>query len=234
MKMITACSWSAPPDVSTIIMPVWKNYRHRGITFSRQKETQLLQKVLYSCFLMICVCKPSRNGTLIFSKITGCNYEENFTTREFATLEGKRFLVLTCKPVITHMCLFDTRASVPTSCIERFSRAPAVLSTGEGGRDVLCSAACWLIMGRELLLGWPGRVLEPVGLAQGGLATDPGGDGMKSGTSQNTSPGFGAFLTFPPPKPACLYVYETKSKNRKCAKDATGFYILQNMDAIYV
>ena len=66
-----------------------------------------------------------------------------------------------------------------------------------------CSAACWLIMGRELQLGWPGRVLEPVGLAQGGLATDPGGDGMKSGTSQNTSPGFGAFLTFPPPMAAC-------------------------------
>ncbi|TNN74631.1 hypothetical protein EYF80_015178 [Liparis tanakae] len=39
-------------------------------------------------------------------------------------------------------------------------------------------------MGRELQLGWPGRVLEPVGLAQGGLATDPGGDGMKSGTKQ--------------------------------------------------
>ena len=71
-----------------------------------------------------------------------------------------------------------------------------------------CSAACWLIMGRELLLGWPGRVLEPVGLAQGGLATDPGGDGMKSGTSQNTSPGFGAFLAFPPPMAArsCVYV----------------------------
>lgn len=62
-------------------------------------------------------------------------------------------------------------------------------------------------MGRELLLGWPGRVLEPVGLAQGGLATDPGGDGMKSGTSQNTSPGFGAFLTFPPPMAACTCVY---------------------------
>ncbi|CAB1450664.1 unnamed protein product [Pleuronectes platessa] len=59
-------------------------------------------------------------------------------------------------------------------------------------------------MGRELQLGWPGRVLEPVGLAQGGLATDPGGDGMKSGTSQNTSPGFGAFLAFPPPMAACL------------------------------
>lgn len=70
-----------------------------------------------------------------------------------------------------------------------------------------CSAACWLIMGRELLLGWPGRVLEPVGLAQGGLATDPGGDGMKSGTSQNTSPGFGAFLAFPPPMAACPCVY---------------------------
>lgn len=112
-----------------------------------------------------------------------------------------------------------------------FSRAPAVLSNGEGGRDVLCSVACWLIMGRELLLGWPGRVLEPVGLAQGGLATDPGGDGMKSGTSQNTSPGFGAFLTFPPPEPACLCAYETESKNRKCAKDATGFYILDDMDA---
>lgn len=72
--------------------------------------------------------------------------------------------------------------------------------------DVHCSAACWLIMGRELQLGWPGRVLEPVGLAQGGLATDPGGDGMKSGTSQNTSPGFGAFLAFPPPMAACLCV----------------------------
>lgn len=45
--------------------------------------------------------------------------------------------------------------------------------SGEGGRDVSCSTACCLIMGRELLLGWPGRVLEPVGLAQGGLATDP-------------------------------------------------------------
>lgn len=85
---------------------------------------------------------------------------------------------------------------------------------------MLCSAACWLIMGRELLLGWPGRVLEPVGLAQGGLATDPGGDGIKSGTSQNTSPGFGAFLAFPPPEPACLYVYETQSKKRKRRKDA--------------
>lgn len=62
-------------------------------------------------------------------------------------------------------------------------------------------------MGRELQLGWPGRVLEPVGLAQGGLATDPGGDGMKSGTSQNTSPGFGAFLAFPPPMAACPCVY---------------------------
>lgn len=70
-----------------------------------------------------------------------------------------------------------------------------------------CSAACWLIMGRELQFGWPGRVLEPVGLAQGGLATDPGGDGMKSGTSQNTSPGFGAFLAFPPPMAACLCMY---------------------------
>lgn len=76
-----------------------------------------------------------------------------------------------------------------------------------GGGVVHCSAACWLIMGRELQLGWPGRVLEPVGLAQGGLATDPGGDGMKSGTSQNTSPGFGAFLAFPPPMAACLCVY---------------------------
>ena len=80
---------------------------------------------------------------------------------------------------------------------------------------MLCSAACWLIMGRELLLGWPGRVLEPVGLAQGGLATDPGGDGMKSGTSQNTSPGFGAFFAFPPSMAACLYAYETESKERK-------------------
>lgn len=81
-----------------------------------------------------------------------------------------------------------------------------------------CSEACWLIMGRELQLGWPGRVLEPVGLAQGGLATDPGGDGMKSGTSQNTSPGFGAFFTFPPPMAACLCEYE--SKKGVCVKDA--------------
>lgn len=85
-----------------------------------------------------------------------------------------------------------------------------------GGGDMLCSAACWLIMGRELLLGWPGRVLEPVGLAQGGLATDPGGDGMKSGTSQNTSPGFGAFLAFPPPMaaclPVCVDVYKTRAR----------------------
>lgn len=85
-----------------------------------------------------------------------------------------------------------------------FQEAP-VLVWGEWGEgwDVSCSAACWLIMGRELLLGWPGRALEPVGLAQGGLATDPGGDGIKSGTSQNTSPGFGAFLAFPPPMVAC-------------------------------
>lgn len=68
------------------------------------------------------------------------------------------------------------------------------------------NAACCLIMGRELQLGWPGRVLEPVGLAQGGLATDPGGDGMKSGTSQNTSLGFGAFLAFPPPMAAGLWM----------------------------
>jgi len=96
---------------------------------------------------------------------------------------------------------------------------------------VLCSAACWLIMGRELLLGWLGRVLEPVGLAQGGLATDPGGDGMKSGTSQNTSPGFGAFFTFPPPMAACLYVYETKCKERKCVKDAMCVHVRKDMNS---
>ncbi|TWW81466.1 hypothetical protein D4764_01G0012810 [Takifugu flavidus] len=45
-------------------------------------------------------------------------------------------------------------------------------------------------MGRELLLGWPGRVLEPVGLAQGGLATDPVG-------SLEVSQGGGG-TTFPP------------------------------------
>lgn len=78
-----------------------------------------------------------------------------------------------------------------------------------------CSAACWLIMGRELQLGWPGRVLEPVGLAQGGLATDPGGDGMKSGTSQNTSPGFGAFLAFPPPMAACPCAYAWMCMGRR-------------------
>lgn len=63
-----------------------------------------------------------------------------------------------------------------------------------------------------------------MGLAQGGLATDPGGDGMKSGTSQNTSPGFGAFLAFPPPMAAaCLKasgVYMQKeSTRRKRVKD---------------
>ena len=94
-----------------------------------------------------------------------------------------------------------------------------------------CSAACWLIMGRELQLGWPGRVLEPVGLAQGGLATDPGGDGMKSGTSQNTSPGFGAFLAFPPPMAACLCVYvcKTESKRKKCVKDAMCVHVHKGM-----
>ncbi|KAI3365600.1 hypothetical protein L3Q82_010683 [Scortum barcoo] len=77
-------------------------------------------------------------------------------------------------------------------------------------------------MGRELQLGWPGRVLEPVGLAQGGLATDPGGDGMKSGTSQNTSPGFGAFLAFPPPMAACPCVGdETCRRHRQRNGDLT-------------
>lgn len=84
-------------------------------------------------------------------------------------------------------------------------------------------------MGRELQLGWPGRVLEPVGLAQGGLATDPGGDGMKSGTSQNTSPGFGAFLAFPPPMAACprvdVHEAEYRGKGRKCVDDAICVHI---------
>lgn len=98
------------------------------------------------------------------------------------------------------------------------------MGRGEGrGGDVSCSAACWLIMGRELLLGWPGRALEPVGLAQGGLATDPGGDGIKSGTSQNTSPGFGAFFAFPS-SPGCLPLRERAEREsggrRKCARDA--------------
>lgn len=101
-----------------------------------------------------------------------------------------------------------------------------------------CSAACWLIMGRELQLGWPGRVLEPVGLAQGGLATDPGGDGMKSGTSQNTSPGFGAFLAFPPPMAACLcvcvYAHEAESKGRICVKDAMCVHVHKDICAICV
>lgn len=129
------------------------------------------------------------------------------------TLESTWLRVLTHNAVNTHIYILNTtsyRASLSTSCSMRpyflplsFQGAPAVLVWG-GGRDVRCSAACWLIMGRELQLGWPGRVLEPVGLAQGGLATDPGGDGMKSGTSQNTSPGFGAFLAFPPPMAACL------------------------------
>lgn len=64
-----------------------------------------------------------------------------------------------------------------------------------------------------------------MGLAQGGLATDPGGDGMKSGTSQNTSPGFGAFLAFPPPMAACLClrvcVQNTESKERNM-RDRSG------------
>lgn len=77
-----------------------------------------------------------------------------------------------------------------------------------------CIAACWLIMGRELLLGWPGRALEPVGLAQGGLATDPGGDGIKSGTSQNTSPGFGAFLAFPSSQ-GCLHRARRTERERE-------------------
>lgn len=119
----------------------------------------------------------------------------------------------------------SSTASSYTSCSTRlyilplsFQGAPAVV--WGGGGDVCCSAACWLIMGRELQLGWPGRVLEPVGLAQGGLATDPGGDGMKSGTSQNTSPGFGAFLAFPPPMAACPCVCVWMSKGGKCVKDA--------------
>lgn len=128
------------------------------------------------------------------------------------THESKWLTALTHNTANTHTYVVNTTssgASSSTCCSMRpyilpmsFLGAPAVRVWG-GGRDVRCSAACWLIMGRELQLGWPGRVLEPVGLAQGGLATDPGGDGMKSGTSQNTSPGFGAFLTFPPPMAAC-------------------------------
>ncbi|KAI4807789.1 hypothetical protein KUCAC02_027574, partial [Chaenocephalus aceratus] len=80
----------------------------------------------------------------------------------------------------------------------------------------------------QLQLGWPGRVLEPVGLAQGGLATDPGGDGMKSGTSQNTSPGFGAFLAFPPPMAACPASLYSKLRKTSCQannrKDETALF----------
>lgn len=111
-----------------------------------------------------------------------------------------------------------------------FEGGPAVV--WGGGEDVRCSAACWLIMGRELQLGWPGRVLEPVGLAQGGLATDPGGDGMKSGTSQNTSLGFGAFLKFPPPMAGCLCVcmrVRRRGKRKKCAKDAMCVHVYKDM-----
>lgn len=134
-------------------------------------------------------------------------------------LENKWLRGLTHNAGNTHMYIIDTSSSRVLQSIlicklqyeavyssSEFPRGP-YSSVGRGGRDVRCSAACWLIMGRELQLGWPGRVLEPVGLAQGGLATDPGGDGMKSGTSQNTSPGFGAFLAFPPPMAACPCVY---------------------------
>ncbi|MEQ2158600.1 hypothetical protein GOODEAATRI_014019 [Goodea atripinnis] len=70
--------------------------------------------------------------------------------------------------------------------------AEANYSAGEGVKNRVGCVACNF----------------PVSLSkdEGGLATDPGGDGMKSGTSQNTSPGFGAFFAFPPPISPWLYV----------------------------
>lgn len=134
-----------------------------------------------------------------------------------------------------YLHFFSTSCSMSPYILPLIFQGALGLLVWGGGGDMLCSAACWLIMGRELLLGWPGRVLEPVGLAQGGLATDPGGDGMKSGTSQNTSPGFGAFLTFPPPMAACLPVCvcvdmnKTESKGRRCVKDPICLHVHKHM-----
>lgn len=66
-------------------------------------------------------------------------------------------------------------------------------------RGLIC-----VIMGPVLQLNWPGRSLEPVGLAQGGLATDPSGDGTESGTSRNTSPGLEHSTHNPPPSSSLI------------------------------
>lgn len=214
----------------------------------------LYQKVLQSCFHLLQVRKTVQKTILLWNFdlcqkcLASYNYALNIScwiaTREFIRLESKWLGVLTHNAVNWHHQYFLVQ-SLPEhphlqaavwGCIFFLwvSKRP-LHQCGEGGRDVSCSAACWLIMGRELLLGWPGRVLEPVGLAQGGLATDPGGDGMKSGTSQNTSPGFGAFLAFPPPMAACpcVYVYETENKGRKCVRKATRTHVHKDMCACF-
>ncbi|KAK2876846.1 hypothetical protein Q8A67_020942 [Cirrhinus molitorella] len=67
-------------------------------------------------------------------------------------------------------------------------------------------------MGPVLQLNWPGRSLEPVGLAQGGLATDPSGDGTESGTSRNTSPGLEHSTHNPPPSSSLIPALPSRTR----------------------